>query len=121
MAKILVSFPQEFLEVVDRLAAEEHRSRSELIREALRAYIEARQQKQARTQAIAEQPAVYQKATAMPAIVDKMSDLTARREAFKVVETLRTQNTQYSPEEIEKDIAEAIRDVRAQRRAQRGA
>ena len=40
--KILVSVPEKFLEEVDRLAAEEHRSRSELIREALRAYLETR-------------------------------------------------------------------------------
>ena len=41
--KILVSLPEKFLEDVDRVAAEEHRSRSELIREALRAYLEIRQ------------------------------------------------------------------------------
>jgi CopG family transcriptional regulator/antitoxin EndoAI len=40
--KILVSLPEKFLEDVDHLAAEEHRSRSELIREALRAYMEKR-------------------------------------------------------------------------------
>lgn len=40
--KILVSFPEKFLENVDRVAAEEHRSRSELIREALRSYLETR-------------------------------------------------------------------------------
>jgi uncharacterized protein (DUF433 family) len=45
--KILVSLPEKFLEDVDRVAAEEHRSRSELIREALRAYLEARQGKKA--------------------------------------------------------------------------
>lgn len=43
--KILVSLPEKFLEDVDRLAAEEHRSRSELIREALRTYLEARHSK----------------------------------------------------------------------------
>ncbi len=43
--KILVSLPKKFLEDVDRVAVEEHRSRSELIREALRAYLEMRQSK----------------------------------------------------------------------------
>ena len=45
--KILVSLPEKFLEDVDRVAAEEHRSRSELIREALRAYLETRKGKKA--------------------------------------------------------------------------
>jgi metal-responsive CopG/Arc/MetJ family transcriptional regulator len=37
--KVMVSFPDEFLAQVDRVAQEEHRSRSELVREALRLYI----------------------------------------------------------------------------------
>jgi len=41
--KVMVSFPDEFLAQVDRLAREEQRSRSELIREALRFYIGLRQ------------------------------------------------------------------------------
>jgi uncharacterized protein (DUF433 family) len=52
--KILVSLPEKFLEDVDRVAAEEQRSRSELIREALRAYLETRQSRK-----VAEQPASY--------------------------------------------------------------
>ena len=40
--KVMVSFPEEFLEQVDQVAREEHRSRSELLREALRLYIEMR-------------------------------------------------------------------------------
>jgi len=51
--KILVSFPEKFLENVDRVAAEEHRSRSELIREALRAYLEVKKGK------VGEQSASY--------------------------------------------------------------
>ena len=42
-AKVMVSFPKEFLAEVDRVAREEHRSRSELVREALRLYIGQRQ------------------------------------------------------------------------------
>jgi Arc/MetJ-type ribon-helix-helix transcriptional regulator len=36
MAKVMVSFPDEFLERVDRQAKAQNRSRSELIRNALR-------------------------------------------------------------------------------------
>jgi CopG family transcriptional regulator/antitoxin EndoAI len=53
-SKILVSIPKKFLEDVDRVAAEEHRSRSELIREALRAYMETRKGKK-----VGEQSASY--------------------------------------------------------------
>ena len=40
--KVMVSFPDEFLAEVDRVAREEHRSRSELLREAVRLYIAVR-------------------------------------------------------------------------------
>lgn len=43
--KVMVSFPNEFLAEVDRVAQEEHRSRSELVREAIRYYLEMRQYK----------------------------------------------------------------------------
>ena len=43
--KVMVSFPSEFLAEVDRIAREEHRSRSELLREAMRFYIEMRRSK----------------------------------------------------------------------------
>lgn len=39
MARILVSMPDEFLDRVDGIANEEQRTRSELVREALRSYI----------------------------------------------------------------------------------
>lgn len=38
--KVMVSFPDEFLLQLDDLAREEQRSRSELLREAVRLYIE---------------------------------------------------------------------------------
>jgi len=41
--KVMVSLPPEFLAEVDRIAREEHRSRSELFREAMRLYIGLRQ------------------------------------------------------------------------------
>lgn len=39
MAKILVTMPDEFLNKIDIIASDEQRSRSELIREALRTYM----------------------------------------------------------------------------------
>lgn len=43
VTKVMLSFPDEFLVEVDRMAHQEHRSRSELVREALRLYIGLRQ------------------------------------------------------------------------------
>ena len=57
--KVLVSLPQEFLEAIDRVAAEEHRSRSELIREALRAFLETRQIRKSRLKQVMEGHAPY--------------------------------------------------------------
>jgi Arc/MetJ-type ribon-helix-helix transcriptional regulator len=42
MAKVMISLPDEFLARVDQVAGEEHRSRSELIREALRRWLDER-------------------------------------------------------------------------------
>lgn len=39
MARVLISLPDDFLAEVDAIAKQERRSRSELIREALRAYM----------------------------------------------------------------------------------
>ncbi|MBI2995326.1 MAG: ribbon-helix-helix protein, CopG family [Candidatus Melainabacteria bacterium] len=39
MTKVLVNFQNEFLEEVDKIAELEHRTRSSLIREALRRYL----------------------------------------------------------------------------------
>lgn len=39
MARILVSMPDDFLDRVDGIASDEQRTRSELVREALRSYI----------------------------------------------------------------------------------
>ena len=72
--KILVSLPQEFLEAVDQLATEEHRSRSELIREALRAYLELRQVRKLQLKRVAEQAALYGDFTAEFKAWDAASD-----------------------------------------------
>jgi CopG family transcriptional regulator/antitoxin EndoAI len=39
MARVLISMKEEFLKRIDEVAEKEQRSRSELIREALRTYI----------------------------------------------------------------------------------
>lgn len=39
MARVLISMPESFLGKIDEVADQESRSRSELIREALRSYI----------------------------------------------------------------------------------
>jgi len=39
MARVLISMPERFLDEIDQVADKENRSRSELIREALRSYI----------------------------------------------------------------------------------
>ena len=39
MARVLISMPEEFLTKIDGVAESENRTRSELIREALRTYI----------------------------------------------------------------------------------
>ena len=43
--RVMVSFPEAFLAEVDQIAQEEQRSRSELLREAMRVYIEVRRKK----------------------------------------------------------------------------
>jgi metal-responsive CopG/Arc/MetJ family transcriptional regulator len=42
MARVLISMPDEFLNTIDNVADDEQRSRSELIREALRTYVNKR-------------------------------------------------------------------------------
>lgn len=39
MARVLISMPEKFLDEIDSVATSENRSRSELIREALRSYM----------------------------------------------------------------------------------
>ena len=43
MARVLISMPENFLNEIDNVAETENRSRSELIREALRTYIHRNQ------------------------------------------------------------------------------
>ncbi|MBI5303268.1 MAG: ribbon-helix-helix protein, CopG family [Chloroflexi bacterium] len=42
MAKVMITMPDEFLKQIDKAAAAEHRSRSEMVREAMRAYLAER-------------------------------------------------------------------------------
>ncbi len=51
MARVLISMPEEFLNMIDSVADVENRSRSELIREALRTYIYKQQVRQSATAA----------------------------------------------------------------------
>ena len=46
MARVLISMSEEFLNKIDQVADGENRSRSELIREALRTYIYKQQVRQ---------------------------------------------------------------------------
>ena len=39
MARVLISMPEDFLDKIDQVAEGENRTRSELIREALRSYM----------------------------------------------------------------------------------
>ena len=52
MARVLISMPEEFLQRIDQVADGENRSRSELIREALRSYIYKQKVRQSTTSAI---------------------------------------------------------------------
>jgi metal-responsive CopG/Arc/MetJ family transcriptional regulator len=45
MARVLISMPEDFLTNIDNIANQESRSRSELIREALRAYLNKKEGK----------------------------------------------------------------------------
>ena len=45
MARVLISMPEEFLDRIDEVAEGENRTRSELIREALRSYMYKRRVK----------------------------------------------------------------------------
>ena len=49
MARVLISMPEEFLNMIDSVADDENRSRSELIREALRTYIYKQKVRQSAT------------------------------------------------------------------------
>ena len=44
MAKVLISMREDFLDQIDEMADTEQRTRSELIRQALRLYMRGRQQ-----------------------------------------------------------------------------
>ena len=55
MAKVLISMKEEFLDEIDKLADVEHRSRSELIREALRFYMRSRQKSLTDSKQVASQ------------------------------------------------------------------
>ncbi|MGB1318979.1 MAG: ribbon-helix-helix protein, CopG family [Flavobacteriales bacterium] len=47
--KVLISVPEQLLKVIDDVATDENRTRSELLREAFRQYARTRQQRHQRT------------------------------------------------------------------------
>ena len=51
MSRVLISMPEKFLDEIDKVAGAENRSRSELIREALRTYIYKQKVRQSTTSA----------------------------------------------------------------------
>ena len=61
MAKVLVNFQDEFLEEIDKVAELEHRTRSSLIREALRRYLS-----QFKTESIQKEIENFSKPTTSP-------------------------------------------------------
>ncbi len=62
MARVLISMPEDFLNKIDTVAENENRTRSELIREALRTYIHK--------QKVRENTLAAQNATILEALLD---------------------------------------------------
>jgi len=62
MARVLISMKDDFLKRIDEVAETEQRSRSELIREALRQYI--------RKNVVSQNPRVEQDARALEALLE---------------------------------------------------
>lgn len=91
MARVIVTVPDDFLAQVDQIAEDEHRSRSELIREALRQYVAPRQ----------NAPKEQQSATAI-------------QEAVGIIEHLRTQAAARARQST--DSVEVIRAFRGELR-----
>lgn len=54
MAKVLVNFQDDFLQEIDKIAEVEHRTRSSLIREAIRRYLLQYKDELARKEAASE-------------------------------------------------------------------
>jgi len=86
--KILFSLPKELLAEIDNVAAEEHRSRSELIREATRRYISERP---GRPRPM-DDPGVREAVSSMDRIAKKMH---ADSDAAQAVRDMR--ETRYGP------------------------
>ncbi len=63
MARVLISMKDDFLKRIDEVAESEQRSRSELIREALRQYI--------RKNVVAANPRIDQETRALEALLEE--------------------------------------------------
>lgn len=91
MARVIITVPDDFLAQIDETARNEHRSRSELIREALRQYVTQRQTALRQERAASEV-----------------------REAVGIIEHLRTQAATRA--RLATSSVEAIRTFRGQLR-----
>jgi len=83
--KVMVSFPDEFLEEVDRVAGEEHRSRSELLREAMRLYMAVRRK--------GRRPGADPRVQAAVAIQDRLAEVAAGSGEDSAVDVRRWRET----------------------------
>lgn len=92
MARVIVTVPDDFLAQVDETARNEHRSRSELIREALRQYVTTPRQTASRQERSA----------------------SAVQEAVGIIEHLRTQAAARAHQST--DSVEVIRAFRGELR-----
>jgi predicted nucleotidyltransferase len=111
--KVMVSFPDEFLAEVDRVAQEEHRSRSELIREALRLYIGLRPA----PRHPAGEPVALQDRIARlvpPGGEDGTADVPLMREASDGAYQTLTDQDRRIVRELQRQLAKAapLRDIR---------
>jgi Arc/MetJ-type ribon-helix-helix transcriptional regulator len=116
-AKILISLPQEFLDNVDRAAAEEHRSRSELVREALRSYLETRQEKKTRVKTIQEERVAYQAEMRVGEDAHPGQVLRAPEQQAKIAKTIASQDEiARKMQHVKTDSTEEIRHWRTTRK-----
>jgi predicted nucleotidyltransferase len=114
--KVMVSFPDAFLVEVDRVAEEEHRSRSELVREALRLYIGLRQEQgQAGASPLARQAVARQDEIARPGPGEEpTTGARRRREGPEGASQALAAEDRRIAAELEQRLAEIvpIRDLR---------
>lgn len=80
--RVNITMPRDFLKQVDGEAKREHRSRSELIREALRAYLKTSKEEQAEVER-------KQKALRAAAVQDRIREKTATIDIVAEIRKMR--------------------------------